>query len=81
MDIFPCSITILIVFCTVGVSTNDPFSTLVSYEAKQREIYGVGDGHYRLLPFRVSGGENQHFLQSPNANESIYGEIVVHWIG
>lgn len=80
MDIFRCYLLLLLAFFALEVSGNDPFSTLISYEVKQRTNFGVGDRHYRLLPFRVSGGESQHFLQTPNSNESIYGEIVVHWI-
>ena len=41
---------------------------------------GLNESQYHLLPFRLTG-DQQHFLQTPNADEMIYAEVVVHWIG
>lgn len=68
MDTFRCMLTFLLASLTLAAHKPDPFETLVAYEAKQRATFGVGDSHYRLLPFRVSHGETQHFLQTPTAN-------------
>jgi len=54
----------LLFLITQIASQKDPFSILIAYEDNQRISAGVGESHYQLLPFRVSG-TSQNFIQAP----------------
>jgi len=58
---------------------NDPLSTLVAYEEKQRSGADLDSNDYSLIPFRLSNTP-QTFLIAPNVDETISVEVVVHWI-
>lgn len=44
---------IVLALVALGVSNEDPFTTLVAYETKQKEMAGVNESQYHLLPFRL----------------------------
>jgi hypothetical protein len=67
MDKFRLTLVALMILAAWEVHSRDAFTTLVTYEAKQRSSADVGDSQYHLLPFRLSG-EPQHFLQAPTNN-------------
>jgi hypothetical protein len=58
---------------------NDPLSTLIAYEEKQRSGADLDSNDYSLIPFRLSNTP-QTFLIAPNGDETISVEVVVHWI-
>ena len=58
---------------------NDPLSTLVAYEEKQRSGADLDSNDYSLIPFRLSNTP-QTFLIAPNVDETISVEVGVHWI-
>lgn len=67
MEKFRLTLVVLMTLVAWQVDSRDAFTTLVTYEAKQRSFADVGDSQYHLLPFRLSG-QPQHFLQAPTNN-------------
>jgi len=45
----------LLALIVTGVAAKDPFRRLVDHEAKQRQMAGLSESEYHLLPFRLSG--------------------------
>lgn len=60
-------------------SKNNPLSTLIAYEEKQRATAQLDSNDYNLIPFRLSN-ESQHFILAPTVDETLSVEVVVHWI-
>ncbi len=62
-----------------GHARNDPLTTLIAYEEKQRTGAQLDSNDYSLVPFRLAHAP-QTFIIAPSADETLSVEVVVHWI-
>lgn len=70
-------VTLLLV--SGGLARNDPLTTLIAYEEKQRVGAQLDSSDYSLVPFRLAH-TSQLFILAPPIDETISAEVVVHWI-
>jgi hypothetical protein len=69
----------LLLLLVQGQPRNDPFTTLIAYEEKQRTAAQVDTDDYTLVPFRLAS-QAQHFVLAPTADETLSIEVAVHWV-